>query len=235
MLTANSFKHVRSLDLGVVKKSSNPEAYLEEQLTILEIFAQRQTLTRLWLSRFPFHSTESSKMMKIRDIVTAFGSTVSDLGLYECKFTSYTDMISLARAFPHCGSLYIRDCVTDEITSGNVFSGLPEHKLSLDVLELTCASSNRLTIDVSTLIEDGCLDVSRLSALTCDVISAGQARSVAKSTSASPIRHFQLACTEPGGFQGMYGNRMLNYLIHRTKFSRLPFKRFSALSRKNGP
>ena len=82
-------------------------------------------------------------MVKIRDIVAAFCSTVSDLGLYGCRFPSYTDMISLVRAFPHCDSLYIRDCViSGESATGNVFSGLQEHKLSLNVLELTCASPN---------------------------------------------------------------------------------------------
>ena len=102
-------------------------------------------------------------MVKIRDIVAAFCSTVSDLGLYGCRFPSYTEMISLVRAFPHCDSLYIRDCViSGESATGNIFSELQEHKLSLNVLEPTCASPNGSTIGVSTLIEDACLDVSRL-------------------------------------------------------------------------
>ena len=233
LIASSAFLHVRSLDLGVVSRSWNPEDYLEEQLIILETFAQRRTLTRLWLSRFPFPSIESNPTAKIRDIVAAFGSTISDLGLYECRFPSYTDLISLIRAFPHCDSLYIRDCVTGgEITAGSVFSGLQDHKLSLDVLELTCASSDRSTIDVSTLIEDACLDISRLSTLICCPRSVDQARSIAISVSASPIHHLQFACTEPGGFRGMYENRMLNCLIPRAN---PVFKHFSALQRKNGP
>ena len=146
-------------------------------------------------------------MVKIRDIVAAFCSTVSDLGLCGCRFPSYTDTISLVRAFPHCDTLYIRDCVTDcGNTAGNVFSGLREHKLSLNVLELTCDSSNRSTIDVSNFIRDACLDVSRLSTLICCPRSVEQARSIAISVSVSPIQHLQLACTEPGGFQGTYEN-----------------------------
>ena len=209
LITNSAFQHVRSLDLGLISNGTNPKNYLEEQLTILGIFAQRQTLTRLWLSRFFFPSVESSQRAKIRDTVAAFCSTVSDLGLYGCIFPSYADMISLIRAFPHCNSLYIRDCVTDgENAAGSVFSELQEHKLSLGVLELTCASSNGSTIDVSTLIEDACLDVSRLSALTCCLKSAEEARSIAVSVSASPIQHLQLGCTESGGFKGMCENRV---------------------------
>ena len=204
LLTSHSaFQHVRSLDLGVTSKSANPKDYLQEQLTILEIFAQRQVLTCLWLSNFPFPSIESSQRGKIRDVVTALTSTVDNLGLYGCRFPSYTDMISFVRAFPRCDSLSIWDCVIGGPNSTeNMFSGLPEHKLSLDFLELA-ATSNGLIIDVSSLIEDAALDVSQLSALTCVVISAEQARCVAMATSASPIRHLQLACTEPGGFRGM--------------------------------
>ena len=57
LLTANSvFQHVRSLDFGVTSKRSNPEDYLEEHFTILDIFTQHQASTRLWLSRVPFSS-----------------------------------------------------------------------------------------------------------------------------------------------------------------------------------
>jgi len=203
LTSLSAFQHVRSLDIGVTSKSSNPEDYLEEQLTILEIFAQRQTLTRLWLSNLPFPSIESCKREKIQDIVTALSSTVNSLGLYGCRFTSYADMISFVRAFPHCDSLYIRDCVTGgEKSAGAMFSGLTKHKLSLDTLELTSGSSNGLIIDVSSLIKDAALGVSQLSALICGVGSAEQARCVAMATSASPIQYFQLTCTESDGFQG---------------------------------
>ncbi|KAF9648037.1 hypothetical protein BDM02DRAFT_2453879 [Thelephora ganbajun] len=203
LLTVHSaFQHVRSLDLGVTSKSSNSKDHLEEQLAILEIFAQRQTLTCLWLSNVPFPSIEPSQRGKIRDIVTALGSTVNNLGLYGCRFSSYTDMISFIRAFPRCDTLYIRDCVTGgKDSTESTFSGLPEHKLSLGVLELTSASSNGLIADVSSSIENATLDISRLSALTCSVESTEQAQCVATAASASPIQHFQLTCTEPGGFQ----------------------------------
>ena len=237
MLIANSaFQHVRSLDLGPSSNGTNLEDYLDEQLTILRIFAQRQTLTSLELSRFPFPSVESGQRVKIRDIVAAFCSTISDLGLYGCIFPSYDDMISLIRAFPHCDSLYIRDCVTGgKNTAGNLFSGLQEHKLSLNALELTRASSSGSTVDVSTLIEDACLDVSRLSALTCRLKSVEEAHSIAVSVSASPIQHLQLACTESGGFQGTCWDQAFSGIVSCAKFSRPAFKLFSALLRKNGP
>ncbi|KAF9783515.1 hypothetical protein BJ322DRAFT_159192 [Thelephora terrestris] len=116
LLVDNSaFQHVRSLDLGVTSKSSDPQGYLAEQFTILDIFAQRQTLTRLWLSRFPFSSIDPARRMGFLDIVTALGSTVNDLGLYGCIFPSYLDTISFIRAFPHCDALFIRDCVADAL------------------------------------------------------------------------------------------------------------------------
>ena len=235
LLTSHSaFRHVRSLDLGVTSKSSNPEDYLEEQLTILEIFAQRQTLTCLWLSNFPFPSIESSQRGKIRDIITALTSTVDNLGLYGCRFPSYTDMVSFIRAFPRCDSLYIRDCVSGGPNpTEDMFSGLPEHNLSLDVLELTSATPHELVIGVSSLIEDANLGVSQLSALTCSVVSAEEARRVAMATSASPIHHVQLACTEPGGFQGTC--RIPRGLSLVLKVFCLAFKHSSTQWRKSGP
>ena len=192
-----------SLDLGVPGKYSNPGKTSEEQFIALHIFAQRQTLTRLWLSKVSFPTIGSHKTIKIQDIAIALGSTVSDLGLYECLFRSYIDTISFIRAFPHCGSLYIRDCVSSaKNSSGEVFLGLPMHNLSLNALELSSSSSNGSIIDVSTLVEDAGLDVARLSALTCDVGSVAQAHSVAKATSVSPIRHFRLTSTRSGAFHG---------------------------------
>ena len=209
LLVANSaFQHVRSLDLGVTSKTSNPEDYLDEQLTILDIFSQRRTLTRLWLSKVPFPSFESNQREEIRGIVAVLGSTVNDLGLYECRFLSHSDIVSFICAFPHCDSLYVRDCVIDNRESTeNMFSGLSKHKLILETLELTSTSPGRTDtsvfpiIDVSSLIEDAALDVSKLSVLICNVGSIKQARSVATTTSASPIQHLDLACTGPGGFQ----------------------------------
>ena len=205
MLNANGFQHVRSLDLGVTGKSSKSEDYLKEQLVILETFSQRQTLTRLWLSKMPFSSIEPSQREKFQNTVAALSSTVNDLGLYGCRFPSYVDMILFIRAFPHCDSLYIRDCVTaNEHAAGDMFSGFSKFNLSLNTLELTSTSPHRPIIDVSSLIEDAALDVSQLSALTSDIGSTRQARSVAMATSVSPIQHFQLTSTKPGVFQGVY-------------------------------
>lgn len=219
LVTSSAFQHVRSLDLGVTSKSSNSEDYLNEQLTILGIFAQRQTLTRLWLSKMPFSSIEPSQKGETQDLIAALSSTVSDLGLYECRFPSYADIISFIRAFPRCHSLYIRDCFTAENHyTGDTFSGLSKYNLSLNALELTCASPNRSIVDVSSLIEDAALDVSQLSALTCNIESVEQGRSVAMATSTSPIQHFQITSTEPGVFESMYENYTISGLL-RTNFS----------------
>ena len=234
-LTHNSgFQHVRSLDLGVIRKCSND--YLEEQLTILEIFAQRQSLTRLWLSKFPFPSIEPGQRPKIQNMVSALASTVTDLGLYECAFASYVDMISFVRAFSHCDSLHIRDCVTGGGGSGgNMFYGLPEHVISVDALELGC-TSNGSAIDVSSLIEDADLDVSQLSDLTCTGFgSAEQARSVAISTSASPIVHFQIVYTEKSGFlEGTCEDQTFNGIVPHYSFLLLMSQRFSTPWPKSG-
>ncbi|KAF9783517.1 hypothetical protein BJ322DRAFT_1071448 [Thelephora terrestris] len=202
LLTADSaFRHVRSLDLGVTSGRSKPTDYLKEQFTILEIFSQRRTLTRLWLSRFPFPSFESSQRENVQDIVASLGTTVEDLGLYECHFLSRDDIISFICAFPRCHSLYVRDCVAiNKESTETMFAGLPKHKLFLDTLEL---ASKGKAIDVSSVIEEADLNISKLSALICNVDSAKQAHSVVTAASASPIRHLELTCVVPDGFQGI--------------------------------
>lgn len=76
-----------------------------------------------------------------------------------------------------------------------MFSGLPKHKLSLEALELTSTSPIQMTTsvspitDVSSLVEDAALDVSKLSVLICSVGSAEQAHSVAMTFSRSPIQY----------------------------------------------
>jgi len=109
----------------------------------------------------PFPSIKSCQREKVRDVLAVLSSTVNNLvGLYGCRFPSYTDMISFICAFPHCDSLYIWDCVTGgENSPGTMFSGLPKYNLSLDVLEITSGSSNGLIIDVSSLIKDATLGV----------------------------------------------------------------------------
>ena len=232
LTTGSAFQHVRSLDLGVTGKYSNPEDCLEQQLTILQIFAQRQTLTRVWLSRVTFPALESCGGIKVQDIITALGSTVSDMGLYGCLFPSYADLISFILAFPHCDSLFVRNCVTNGTNSGEgIFSGLPKHKLSLNVLELSSSSSDGLIIDVASLIEAAGLDVSRLSSLTCDVESVTRARSLAKATSTSPIRHFQLTSTKPDVFRGARKNWVFQWYAEISCFA---FKSSSSQWERSG-
>jgi len=113
------------------------------------------------------------------------------------------EMVSLIRSFPLCNSLFLRGCVTrGKPAVGNVFAGLPEHKLSIKDLQLSSSSSTGTLIDVSNLIEDAALGVESLAALVCDVGSSEKTRRVAAAVSASPAEQFQVACREPGGFQG---------------------------------
>ena len=113
--------------------------------------------------------------------------------------------MSLIRSFPLCNSLSILECVTGEqIGGGNAFSGLPEHKLNIKDLQLSSSSSNDSLIDVSSLIDDAALDVGSLTTLMCDVGTSEKTQRVAAAVSTSPVEQLQVACAQPGGFQGRH-------------------------------
>jgi len=203
-LTARgAFQHVCSLDLGVNDKRVILEQYWRNYLIIFKAFAQYRSLNRLWLSEVPFNFVQRDQKKSLRETITVLGSTVTELGLYGCHFSSYEEMVTLIRSFPLCNALFIRDCVTGEQDAGeNAFAGLPEHKLSINDLQLSSSSSNDLLIDVSNLIEDAALDVKSLTSLVCDVGTSERTRAIAAAVSASPVEQFQVACAQPGGFQG---------------------------------
>ena len=202
LIAGGAFQHVRSLDLGVNKKKAT-DAYWEDCLVILGVFARYRSLNRLWLSEVPFTFLQLDQREGLREAIIALGSTVTELGLYGCHFLSYEDMISLIRSFPHCTLLFIRGCTSGGgTTDWNAFAGLPEHTLNIEDLQLSSPSSKGLSIDVSNLIEDAALNVGSLTALACDVWTAEKTKRVAAAVSASPVEQFQLACAEPGGFQG---------------------------------
>lgn len=203
LIPKGAFQHVRSLDLGVNNKNVILEGYWENYLVILGSFAQYHALNRLWLSEIPFIFLKQGQKENVRETITTLGDTVTELGLYGCHFSSYQEMISFIRSFPLCHFLFIRDCVTGEdSTGGNAFDGLPEHNLTVKDLQLSSSSSNELLIDVSNLIEDAALDVGSLSSLVCDVGNFERTRRVATAVSAAPVEQFQVACTQPEGFQG---------------------------------
>ena len=205
LIAGGAFQHVRSLDLGINNKRMILEEYWMDYLVVLREFSRYRTLTRLWLSEVPFNFVRHYQKNTLRGAITALGSTVTELGLYGCCFFSYEEMISLIRSFPHCRALFIRDCVTGEQAAGrNAFAGLPEHKLAIKDLQLSSSSSNDLLMDVSNLIEDAALDVGSLTALVCDVGDFEKTQSVAAAVLASPVEQFQVACAEPGGFQGRH-------------------------------
>ena len=198
-----AFQHIRSLDLGVNNKREVTEGYWKDYLVIVGAFARYGVLNRLWLSEVPFNFLRLDQKKGLRETVVALGSTVTELGLYGCHFSSYEEMISLIRSFPHCNFLFIRDCATGVQTAdGNAFAGLPEHTLHIKDLQLSSPSSNDPLIDVSNLIQDAALDVGSLTALVCDVGTSEKTQRVAAAVSASPVEQFQVACAEPGGFQG---------------------------------
>ncbi|KAF9779835.1 hypothetical protein BJ322DRAFT_1086751 [Thelephora terrestris] len=199
LITRGAFQHVRSLDLGVVKKSATLEENWKHYIVILGSFARFRTLGRLWLSEVPFTFLQKNNL---RETITLLGSAVTELGLYGCHFSSYEEMISFIRTFPLCNFLFIRDCVTGgEAIGGNALAGLPEHKLVVQDLQLSASSSRNLLIDVSNLIKDADLDIGSLTSLVCDVGTSERTQCVAAAVSTSPVKHFQLACSEPGGFQ----------------------------------
>ena len=203
LIKGGAFQHIRSLDLGVNNKKKILEAYWNDYIVILRSFARSHTLNRLWLSEVPFIFLEQNQKENFRNTVTALGSTVTELGLYGCHFSSYKEMVSFIRSFPLCNFLFVRDCVTGEgVTDENAFAGLPEHKLAITDLQLSSSSSNDLLIDVSNLIEDAELDVRSLASLVCDFSTSEGAQRVAAAVCASPVEHFQVACAQPGGFQG---------------------------------
>ena len=201
-LVPGAFQHIRSLDLGITKKVVS-DVYWKNYLVILGALAGYRMLNRLWLSEVPFNLLQLSQKEGLRETITALGSTVNELGLYGCRFSSYEEMVSLIRCFPHCNFLFIRDCVTGRQTAGgNAFAGLPEHTLNIEDLQLFSPSTKAPSIDVSNLIQDAALDVGSLTALVCDVGTFERTQRVAAAVSASPVEQFQVACAEPGGFQG---------------------------------
>jgi hypothetical protein len=187
-ISRGAFQHIRSLDLGVNNKSVILEAYWEDYLIIFGSFARYRALNRLWLSEVPFIFLRSGQKENLREAITALGSTVVELGLYGCHFSSYEELISLIRTFPLCNFLFIRDCVTGEKASGgNAFSGPPEYDLTIKDLQLSASLSNDLLIDISNLIEDAGLDIGSLTSLVCDVETSERTQRVSVAVSASPV------------------------------------------------
>jgi len=217
MTRKGAFQHIRSLDLGVDNKNSILEEYWKSYIAILGAFAQYRTLNRLWLSEVPFIFLKQSQKKKVREAITTLGCTTTELGLYGCHFSSYEEMISFIRSFPVCIFLFVRGCVTGEqVTGGNAFAGLPEHRLAVKDLQLSASSSNDLLIDISNLIEDAALDVKSLTSLLCDVGTSERTKRVAAAVSSSPVEQLQVASSQPGGFQAFID-----------RFSKWPLKSLS--------
>jgi len=198
----SAFQHVRSLDLGITTGRITRGKDWDDYLIVLETFARRRSLTRLWLSEVPFSFSRPGKQEAAINVITSLTTTVNDLGLYSCHFSCYTEMISLIRAFPLCTSLYVRDCVARRTPGVDMFAKLPQHTLHISDLELTSSSGHKFLIDVSTLIKDAALDISPLTGFSCDVTTIDVARHIVGTVAASPIERFQLTCDEPEDFHG---------------------------------
>ena len=198
----SAFRHVRSLDLGITTATVIRGRDWGDYLSILQFFARRRTLTRLWLSEVSFCFSKRRKQGVITDIITSLTATVNELGLYSCRFSCYAEMISLIRAFPHCTSLFVRDCVATKTPRANIFTKLLQHTLYITDLELTSSSPHRYLINVSTLVKDAALDISSLTGFSCDMTTADVARRTLITAVASPIESLQLACDEAQGFHG---------------------------------
>jgi len=202
-IARGAFQHVRSLDLGIDNRRVILDQYWKNYLVVFRAFARYRSLNCLWLSEVPFNFVKRHQKKNLREMITALGSTVTELGLYGCHFSSYEEMISLIRSFPLCNDLLIRNCVTGEEAAGeNAFAGLPDHNLKVKYLELSSSLSNDLLIDVSNLVEDAALDTGSLTSLVYDMGTPEGARIIATAVSASPVIQFRVACAQPGGFQG---------------------------------
>ena len=223
LVSRGAFQHVRSLDLGITSGELILKGDWKYYVIILAAFARYRTLNRLWFSEVSFDLLRFNQKRNLRETIAALGSIVTELGLYECCFSSYEEMISLIRSFPLCDSLFLRSCVTQGgLAVGNAFARLPEHRLRIQDLQLSASSKrttssrsarrfgstlrvwsgNTVLIDVSKLIEDAALDVGSLTSLVCDVGTTEKTQRIAEAVSESPVEQFQVACAEPGGFQG---------------------------------
>jgi len=218
----SAFQHVRSLDLGITTKRAIQGRDWDDYLIILEHFARRRTLTRLWFSGVPFYLSKPKKAEMFRNTIISLAATVNELGLYSCHFSCYAEMISMIRAFPLCTSLYVRDCVTKKNPGTCIFAQLPQHTLHINDLELTSSSGNRFLTDVSTLVKDAALDISSLAGFSCEMTTADAVRYAVVTAAASPIQRFQLTCDEAEGFHGTAnppGNTHILLLTAPSKFS----------------
>ena len=210
LVAGGAFQHICSLDLGINNGDTVLKADWKDYIVTLAAFSRYRTLNRLWLSEVPFNLLQSNQTGVLGEAIIALGSTVTELGLYRCCFSSYEEMVSLIRSFPLCDSLFVGDCITRGKPSvANAFAGLPEHKLSIKDLQLSSSFTSRgRLIDVSRLIGDAALDVGSLIALVCDVGTSERTQNIAAAVSASPVKQFQVACTEPGGYQGRHTARL---------------------------
>jgi hypothetical protein len=203
LLTGGSaFQHVRSLDLGITARKAIHRKYWDDYLTILDVFARRRSLTRLWLSGVSFYFSGRGKQERARNAIISLTSTVNELGLYSCSFSSYPEMISLIRSFPLCTSLYVRDCFVRRTPGSNMFGDLPQHTLHISDLELTSSPCHKPPVDVSTLPEDAAIDLSPLTGFSCHMSTADQARHSIITAADSSVERLQLMCEEPEGFHG---------------------------------
>ena len=214
LITRGAFKHVRSLELGANAEETSLGSHWRTYLVILKAFTQYRALNRLWLSELSFSFVARGQKGNLRETIVALGFTVTELGLYECHFSSYKEMISLIRSFPLCNFLFVRDCTTGGKPTGkNVFAGLPENQLSIRDLQLSCSSPSNQSTNVSNLIEDAALDVGSLTSLVCDVGNSERTRRIAAAVYSSPVEHFQVACAEPEGFQGEHTTKLSTIVI----------------------
>ena len=142
LMKRGAFRYARSLDLGVNSRRAILKVHWKDFLAVLGEFARYRSLNCLWFSEVPFNFAQHNQK-NILETITALGSTVTELGLYGSRFSSYEDMISLIRSFPLCEFLFVRDCVTAKrAAKGNMFAGLPGHKLKLKDLQLSSSSPN---------------------------------------------------------------------------------------------
>lgn len=187
LVAKRASQYARSLDLSISNKTAIYRGILESVSrhpeSVGPVLRSEPPLT----VRSALYLRQAQPEEKPREMTTAPGSTVTELGLCGYRLSSYEEMISLIHSFPLFNFPSTRDCITGEQASGgNTLTGLPDHKLS--------TFSNDSLINVSNLIEDAALEVGSLTPPpVCDMGTSEEAQWIAAAVSTIPGEQFQVA------------------------------------------
>lgn len=180
MRSAPTFRHVCSLSLGITTRRADlgGGGYWNDYMAILSSLRRRGVWFGCGCGMSCFSSCGRRRGREIFEkVILVLSSSINELGLDECHFSRYEEMISFVRAFLRCGELYVQNCVTGgQDSPKNSSAGSPHHKLFIvDLL-----------VDLSRFVEGAELDVYLLDKLVRDLRSVKGIRRVISATPKSP-------------------------------------------------